>query len=81
MSVVPNLLNLLTFSKKKKGNIVTQPLSAESYPHCIDLRAILKEIPDAWPEFIPQIGELFELSQGVERAICLKQKKGEKNNI
>lgn len=50
-------------------------LLSESYPHSIDLRAVLHEFPDTWPEFIPRISQLFERSQGAECAICLKQKK------
>lgn len=46
-----------------------------SYPDCFDLRAILKEVPDTWPEFIPRISDLFEHGQGGECAVCLKQKK------
>lgn len=46
-----------------------------SYPYCIDLRAILKEIPDTWPELLPQISELFEVSHGAECAVCLKQRR------
>lgn len=45
-----------------------------SYPHCIDLSAVLHEVPDAWTQVIPQIHELFEPRQGVERAVSLKQK-------
>lgn len=52
------------------------PCSGESHPDCVHLTAILKEIPDAWPQLIPQIGELFELSHGVERAVRLEQKGG-----
>lgn len=45
-----------------------------SYPQHIDLRTVLEEIPDTWPHLVPQIGKLFEASQGVECAVCLQAK-------
>lgn len=43
-----------------------------SYPQVVDLGTVLEEVPHTWPHLVPQISQLFEAGQGVERAVCLQ---------
>lgn len=42
------------------------------YPQVVDLGTVLEEVPHTWPHVVPQISQLFEAGQGVERAVCLQ---------
>lgn len=68
----PNLWSCLSPSVQR----VDPKLNPEkiSYPHCVDLRTVLEEIPSTWSEFIPHVSKLFDPGQGVECAISLKQR-------
>lgn len=48
--------------------------SGEAHPERVDLRAVLEEVPDTWPELIPQVHQLPEPTQSVEGGVGLDGK-------
>lgn len=49
----------------------------EAHPERVDLRAVLEEVPDARAELVPQVHQLPEAAQSVERGVCLEGKQRE----
>lgn len=46
-------------------------MESGSHPDCVDLRAVLEEVPDLGLVFQPSVGQFANFSQSVEGAVGL----------